>query len=142
MLFYCAADTATHRVSFHGRLQNNLIDFNGRLHTFTRDIYNQGGAFDAAAGVFTAPVTGTYYFIGVAGTQGTDKYVSMYMVKNGATLARAATMQYSNYDTMGSCTGILHLAVGDQVWLHGFGTTSFYYFETTTFSGFLISADN
>ena len=141
MPFYCVLDTATHRVSFHGRLQSTLVDITGRLHTFTRDVVNQGGAFNTSTGIVTAPVNGTYYFIGVAGTSSSVRHAYMYLVKNGIRLSRAWSEQYSSYETMSSCNGILHLDEGDQVWLESVHGSSYYDYHSTTFSGFLISAD-
>ena len=136
-----AAASATQRVSFHGRLQRDLDRFTGRLHSFILDLVNEGGAFDASTGVFTAPVNGTYFFSGVAATGVSDLYVSMYLVKDGARLSFALAGQYSAYTAMGSCNVILQLTVGESVWLESAFPNTYYDSGSTTFSGFLISAD-
>ena len=114
---------------------------NGRLQEFARDVVNDGGAFNPTTGVFTTPFDGTYYFIGIAGTYSSDKLVSMYLVKDGTKLSRALAQQYSSYETMGSCNAVLHLAAGEQVWLESDGSVTYYYSPSTTFTGFLINAD-
>ena len=128
-------------MSFHGRLQDTLQYFTGRLHTFTRDVLNEGQAFDPSIGVFTAPFNGTYYFIGAAGTAEREQHVSMYLTKDGTYLTQALARQNSGYYTMGSCSILLHLTVGEQVWLHSDMRNSNYYYKDTTFTGFLIAAD-
>ncbi|KAK7088893.1 hypothetical protein V1264_024347 [Littorina saxatilis] len=131
--------TATPRVSFHGRLTNS---FTGRetLKPFTT-ITNEGDAFSGRTGVFTAPRNGTYFFVASAGTDGSDKYVDMYLRKDGRDVSRALTGQYSKYYTMGSVQATLYLATGQQVWLYSDRSEAYYPWDLMSFTGFLISAD-
>ena len=138
---FCVSGAGNKRISFHGRLQNSVSYLIGRLQAFTRDVVNDGGAFNPSTGVFTTPFDGTYYFIGIAGIYSSDKLVSMYLVKDGTKLSRALAQQYSSYETMGSCNAVLHLAAGEQVWLESDGSVTYYYSPSTTFTGFLINAD-
>eukprot|EP00916_Digyalum_oweni_P002101 GHVL01003916.1.p1 GENE.GHVL01003916.1~~GHVL01003916.1.p1 ORF type:complete len:410 (+),score=18.93 GHVL01003916.1:115-1344(+) len=132
-------DTATLRVSFHAMLTSTFTG-TGTLTPFTV-ITNEGDAFSGTTGIFTAPRNGTYFFVASAGTVASDKYVHIYLQKDGVSVSRAYTQQYSGYPTMGSVHATLYLTAGQRVWLHSGGSNSYYY-STTSFTGFLIHADD
>ncbi|XP_070182624.1 uncharacterized protein [Littorina saxatilis] len=133
-------DTATLRVSFHARLTSSFT-CSGTLTPFTV-ITNEGDAFSGTTGIFTAPRNGTYFFVASAGTASSDKYVYMYLQKDGVDVSRAYTLQYSGYFTMGSVQATLYLTAGQRVWLHSAASDPYYYYSSTSFTGFLIHADD
>ncbi|KAL8569980.1 hypothetical protein ACOMHN_056412 [Nucella lapillus] len=128
-------------ISFYGRLRHTLVNFQGRLVDFNVD-YNETRPFNASSGIFTAPVNGTYYFVGTAGTINTNPLAHMNLVKNGQAFGSVYLLQSSRYRTMGSCSAVRHLSVGDEVWLHSQSSRAGYCYWYTTFTGFLINADD
>ncbi|XP_070174061.1 uncharacterized protein [Littorina saxatilis] len=131
---------ATLRVSFHAKLTSPFTG-SGTLTPFTV-ITNEGDAFSGTTGIFTAPRNGTYFFVASAGTYSSDKYVYMSLQKDGVSVSRALTRQYSSYRTMGSVQATLYLMVGQSVWLFSDLSNSYYYYPSTSFTGFLIRADD
>ena len=132
---------AAPRVSFHARLETDLNNFTGRLEPFTV-MTNEGNAFSGELGLFTVPVSGIYFFVGSAGTSSTEKGISIDLQADGTSLSYAFTHQYSIYDTMGTCHAAVHLTVGQQVWLQSLSYFTFYASFSTSFTGFLLSADD
>ncbi|KAK7090111.1 uncharacterized protein [Littorina saxatilis] len=133
-------DTATLRVSFHAKLTSFFTGY-GTLTPFTV-ITNEGDAFSGTTGIFTAPRNGTYFFVASAGTDSSGKYVNMFLRKDGVDVSWARTRQYSSYYTMGSVQATLYLTAGQRVWLHSDASDSHYFSTTTSFTGFLIHADD
>ncbi|XP_070173782.1 complement C1q tumor necrosis factor-related protein 3-like [Littorina saxatilis] len=132
--------TATLRVSFHARLTASFTG-TGTLSPFTV-ITNEGDAFNGTTGTFTAPRNGTYFFAASAGTESNDQWVVMHLQKDGVDVSRAYTGQYSGYHTMGSVQATLYLTAGQRVWLHSDSPSSYYHPSFTSFTGFLIHADD
>ncbi|KAK7090114.1 uncharacterized protein [Littorina saxatilis] len=126
-------------ISFHAGLTSHFTGI-GTLKPFTA-ITNAGDAFTESTGIFTAPKNGTYFFAGSTGTGRADKWVDMFLSKEGVTVARALTYQYSSFKTMGSVQATLYLAAGQRVWLGSATAITHYIADTTSFSGFLIHAD-
>nr|QBA18398.1 VIgL family C1q-related protein 1 isoform 2 [Littorina littorea] len=126
-------------VCFHAMLTSHFTG-SGTLKPFTA-ITNAGDAFTESTGIFTAPRNGTYFFAGSTGTGRADKWVDMFLSKEGVAVSRALTYQYSTFKTMGSVQATLFLAAGQRVWLGSATAITHYIADTTSFSGFLIHAD-
>ena len=119
-----------------------MNDFVGRLHPYIV-ITNEGDAFSGTQGLFTAPVNGTYFFIGSAGTGDRDYYyVHLDLMMEGTSVSRAYARAYSNSHGMGACHATLRLTVGQRVWLESMTSSACYKRSSTSFSGFLISFDD
>ncbi|KAK7093364.1 uncharacterized protein [Littorina saxatilis] len=132
--------TATVRVSFHAMLTSDFTS-SGPLTPFTV-ITNEGNDFSCATGIFIAPRKGTYFFAASAGTDSSDKYMDMFLLKDGVAVSRALARQYSGYHTMGSVQATLYLTAGQRVWLHSGRSDSYYFSAFTSFTGFLLLADD
>ncbi|KAK7090463.1 hypothetical protein V1264_010256 [Littorina saxatilis] len=132
--------TARLRVSFHATLTSDFTS-SGTLNPFTV-ITDEGDAFNGTSGVFTAPWNGTYFFVASAGTWASDKWVNMWLERDGVGVSQAITQQYSSYYAMGSVQATLYLAQDQQVWLRSDDASGYYYAGTTSFTGFLVRADD
>ncbi|XP_045028733.1 uncharacterized protein LOC123471456 [Daphnia magna] len=111
---------------------------------------NVGGAMNLTSGIFTAPVTGSYFFC-LSGTayisESTSRLVftiSLYMNDNPIAYGYADEMSTEyQYETF-SLQSTLHLMKGDQVWLQisSIGTGVYLYGGLFThFNGWLLQED-
>lgn len=139
--FYSFSDVARLQVGFHASLgKETTLSDGDRLQSFSV-VSNDGQAFNRISGEFTAPVNGTYFFVGSTGTHTSSHYANMALMKDGIRVSETYLMQARNYDrAMGSCHAVLHLKNGQKVWLECTYESAFW--RGTVFSGFLISADN
>uniref|UniRef100_A0A8C6L3B9 C1q and TNF related 9 n=1 Tax=Nothobranchius furzeri TaxID=105023 RepID=A0A8C6L3B9_NOTFU len=107
---------------------------------FSKIIYNLQNHYDPQTGRFTCSVAGAYYFtyhITVF-----SRNVKVALVKNGARIIHT-TDNYQNSEDQAAGGAVLHLEVGDRVWLQvAGGELSNGLFadedDDTTFSGFII----
>ena len=133
------ADATTPRVSFNAKATlRQSVSAPAHLQ-FDQVLYNQGNAFDNNTGDFTAPVAGTYVFI-----FHTESYLNVgahsYIMANGTEICRTDVYDSDGYE-LGSCSAVVHLSVGERVWVEPLGGPRYYYGQTTSFIGFLISDD-
>ncbi|XP_041635213.1 complement C1q-like protein 4 [Cheilinus undulatus] len=101
---------------------------------------NIGGAYNETSGVFTAPVTGVYYFsfsYHAGGAHGTR----LALLKNSRTIVMSGDQQSRGDRTdNGGNTVFLQLQQGDQVHMQMAAETQVWGSDYhTTFSGFLVS---
>ncbi|KAK7109595.1 uncharacterized protein [Littorina saxatilis] len=132
--------TATLRVSFHAMLASTFTGI-GTLKPFTV-ITNDGGAFNGTSGIFTAPRNGTFFFLASAGTDRSDNVVWMSLQKDGQAVSVAFTRQSSVYQTMGSVHATLDLTAGQCIWVQSDEAQGYCSNHSTSFTGFLIRADD
>ncbi|XP_029955678.1 complement C1q and tumor necrosis factor-related protein 9A [Salarias fasciatus] len=107
---------------------------------FDKIIYNEQNHFDPATGRFTCAAAGAYFFtyhITVF-----SRNVKVALVKNGAKIIHT-TDNYQSSEDQAAGGAVLHLEVGDKVWLQVAGGELFNGLfadedDDTTFSGFLI----
>lgn len=107
---------------------------------FDKIIYNQQNHYDPQTGRFTCSAAGAYYFayhITVF-----SRNVKVVLVKNGAKIIHT-TDNYQSSEDQAAGGAVLHLEVGDKVWLQVAGGELFNGLfadedDDTTFSGFLI----
>ena len=134
------SEAATVRVSFHARLTSTLVNFMGRLQPFTIT-NNEGDAFNGSTGIFTAPVNGTYFFAGSSTSYSNDKYVYMWLYKEGTGVSWAYSRSDADSYSSATCHATMHLTEGERVWLQSTSSSSQYYGSPTSFTGFLINID-
>ncbi|XP_060887239.1 complement C1q-like protein 4 [Labrus mixtus] len=103
-------------------------------------ITNIGNAYNAATGIFTAPVAGVYYFT-IFFHAGWTHRTSLHLYKNSEMkLSTFDEDTVTNRTDNGGNAGYLHLQQGDQVYVrlfknsHVWGNAGF-----TTFSGSLVT---
>uniref|UniRef100_A0A665UQU2 C1q and TNF related 9 n=1 Tax=Echeneis naucrates TaxID=173247 RepID=A0A665UQU2_ECHNA len=109
---------------------------------FDRVIYNQQNHYNLQTGRFTCSVAGAYYFtyhITVF-----SRNVKVVLMKNGAKIIHTMD-NYQSSEDQAAGGAVLHLEVGDKVWLQVAGGELYNGLfadedDDTTFSGFLIFA--
>ncbi|XP_070177382.1 cerebellin-2-like [Littorina saxatilis] len=111
---------------------------------FERTLLDIGGAFNNQTGVFTAPYSGLYSFslhiIGGVGDHG-DIEVGIF-TQSGMQAVAAAEGSGTDTNDKDSCTALLHLQHGDQVYAqHSFGGTFLWGSQETSFYGVLLFSD-
>lgn len=107
---------------------------------FDKIIYNEQNHYDPQTGRFTCSAAGAYFFtyhITVF-----SRNVKVALVKNGAKIIHT-TDNYQGSEDQAAGGAVLHLGVGDKVWLQVVGGEPFNGLfadedDDTTFSGFLI----
>lgn len=107
---------------------------------FDKIIYNQQNHYDPQSGRFTCSTAGAYFFtyhITVF-----SRNVKVALMKNGARIIHT-TDHYQSGEDQAAGGAVLHLEVGDKVWLQVVGGELFNGLfadddDDTTFSGFLI----
>uniref|UniRef100_A0A674N7W3 C1q and TNF related 9 n=1 Tax=Takifugu rubripes TaxID=31033 RepID=A0A674N7W3_TAKRU len=119
--------------------QSKLPAANGPIR-FDKIIYNQQNHYDPQTGRFTCSVAGAYFFtyhITVF-----SRNVKVALTKNGEKLIHT-TDSYQSSEDQATGGAVLHLEVGDKVWLQVTGGELFNGLyadedDDTTFTGFLI----
>ncbi|KAL8588835.1 hypothetical protein ACOMHN_011551 [Nucella lapillus] len=127
-------------VSFHARLTADTQLSDGAILKLNQVISNQGGGYDPDTGYFTAPLNGTYFFIGTTGPYSNDNHeISIFQEYANMRLMKERTdiSQTHRYRGVGSCHGAVYLTAGDKVWLQSLGM-GYFNPAATFFSGFRI----
>ncbi|MFC1771516.1 hypothetical protein ACFLZV_06495 [Candidatus Margulisiibacteriota bacterium] len=142
------------RASVTGSLTNKTGDNTPYIIVFDTILFEIGECFNISDGKFSAPVSGYYLFTATVGFDGVTASHYLVMVSigtNGGTSAiqlfdcNGANMRRTNDLGLTGST-IMHLDAGDtayvQVQVNGSGIKDIdFETNTTSFSGFLISAD-
>ncbi|XP_046648260.1 uncharacterized protein LOC124338218 isoform X1 [Daphnia pulicaria] len=118
--------------------------------TFDLERINTGGAMNAGSGIFTVPVTGTYFFTfsGMAYMVGTTKDGKFHasLRKNGELIGRVEAAMTQGVSSDGfSLQSTLHLQAGEQIWIQS-DTEEYMYLHDngnhyTHFTGWLLQED-
>nr|KAG5699792.1 hypothetical protein BaRGS_013512 [Batillaria attramentaria] len=131
-------EMTTGHVSFHARLDDNAHINTGATLILNFVYSNEGGAYNATTGQFTAPVNGTYFFAATTSTYSSSQDANLYIAVDGVSMSYVgADRDASN---MGACHLALPLRKGQRVWLEAW-TDAYFYGTTTTFTGFLIGSE-
>ena len=124
--------------------RNSLYSRQNAVIPFELERLNAGGAMNTKTGVFTAPRNGTYHFSFSFLKDGRpDKFVTIFMRKNGETIAATQGSGANKSHLQSSITATLKLKLGDKVDLfeiHGgtiYSDDHFY----TSFTGWLVEED-
>ncbi|KAL6100018.1 col8a2 [Pungitius sinensis] len=107
---------------------------------FDRTLYNGQNAYSTATGMFTAPLSGVYYFAYHMHVKGTSLWVALY--KNNVPATYTYDEYKKGYMDQASGSAVLELKEGDQVWVqmpsdqaNGLYSTEYIH---SSFSGFLL----
>nr|KAG5709036.1 hypothetical protein BaRGS_004675 [Batillaria attramentaria] len=129
---------------------DNAVGPDSGPYVFDQVVYNDGNAYDASTGVFTAPYAGTYIFCAQLFTDGSvTEHPFVDIEVNGTTIARMA-FEIGGGDTpdaaedSDSTTVTVKLQAGDRVWVASEEGNSYHYWGQfhTFFSGALLRSDN
>ncbi|KAK3589828.1 hypothetical protein CHS0354_015839 [Potamilus streckersoni] len=111
-------------VGFTARLSNTITtNLNSHQTLIFDNVYlNIGNGYDRATGVFHAPVAGMYVILVTISSVGGSKGEDTEVVHNGVPVCRV-TPPHLNWG--GSpCNAVVHLRVGDTVWVREFNHNS------------------
>jgi hypothetical protein len=118
--------------------------------TFDLERINTGGAMNTGSGIFTVPVTGTYFFTfsGMAYMVGTTKDGKFHasLRRNGELIGRVEAAMTQGVSSDGfSLQSTLHLQAGEQIWIQS-DTEEYMYLHDngnhyTHFTGWLLQED-
>lgn len=116
---------------FVGNSGPNIVGFSARITVheplvnlpedttlkFLTVFNNEGNGYDNNTGVFTCPTHGYYFFsFFIVSYQGSHS--NSLLKKNGNTFAQSAVEPlYNSQQITGGNSVMLHLSIGDQVWL-------------------------
>uniref|UniRef100_A0A3Q4G907 Collagen, type VIII, alpha 2 n=1 Tax=Neolamprologus brichardi TaxID=32507 RepID=A0A3Q4G907_NEOBR len=107
---------------------------------FDRTLYNGQNAYSSSTGIFTAPLSGIYYFAYHMHVKGTSLWVALY--KNNVPATYTYDEYKKGYMDQASGSAVLELKEGDQVWVqmpsdqaNGLYSTEYIH---SSFSGFLL----
>ncbi|KAL3882718.1 hypothetical protein ACJMK2_029030 [Sinanodonta woodiana] len=111
---------------------NEIIHFDTVLH-------NDGNGFNRQTGVFTCPLSGSYFFaVSLLTHPGAPTYI--HLIVNGQ--VKANIFAYGiTYSDQGSSSTIVRCEAGQDVWVSVFGGSQLYGEYYTSFSGFYLWGD-
>ena len=133
---------ASPQVSFHVTLSGNKPSRNTPL-LFRDVVTNQENVYNETTGYFTAPYSGTYFFIATSGSfqwrslARFDLYVDNTQISHAFAHNYVAHIYY-NRAVLSTLHGVVHLNEGQTAWVRSNGDT---YHGLSSFSGFLLSLD-
>ena len=123
--------------------QISIFNLNYVKLQFDTVTYADGVNYDSSSGIYTASVSGTYFFTFSIVTANMF-YCNVCLRKNGVCELVASTdgriFDASKYNEQtASNMGILHLNSGDQIWIETFECTWMYGNKHSTFSGWKLA---
>ena len=136
---------ADSRVGFTAYLSMPLYKHRDKVVIYDVTVTNEGAAYNATSGVFTAPQNATYLFTWNSMTRHLDweyeSYVFLYLYKNGDQLnfvAFSYDRRDSSLPNSSSNSAVLSLSEGDTVWVQTQACDVLYSGPFTSFSGFKV----
>ncbi|XP_061190116.1 complement C1q tumor necrosis factor-related protein 3-like [Saccostrea echinata] len=124
-------------VAFNARLATNQINLPPHaVVAFRKVTLNEGNAYDADTGKFTAPTDGIYSFTWTILTRPGDLFQT-YLLLNGNKVGfnNVHGRKSDNYET-GTTTSIIKMKEHDRVWLSTVARAGFAHRDWSSFSGF------
>ena len=133
----------SNHVAFTAYLDHALTHMGiGQIIVFNQVLINDGNGYNRFTGIFTAPVTGTYFF---TFTLHVHNFINAKLVKDGDTLvAVAARADFTpGSQDQSSNSVVVQLNAGQSVWAQSYNNADktvdgYEEFRLVTFSGFLL----
>ncbi|KAL3861577.1 hypothetical protein ACJMK2_007603 [Sinanodonta woodiana] len=141
-----SATPNTDRVAFSAYVNNGISNLgaNHIIH-FDTIIHNEGSGFDPLLGIFTCPVSGTYYFQTTILSMKED-FIDTSIVLDENWIAAVHSNAGGLLFGQGTNAAITHCAVGQRVWVRTVddqeGTKNVYGNRYSTFIGHLLWVDH
>ncbi|KAK3590573.1 hypothetical protein CHS0354_039705 [Potamilus streckersoni] len=106
---------------------------------FDTVLQNEGNGYNKQTGIFTCPLSGTYFFsLSILANPGSPTYV--HLIVNGQ--IKANSFAYgTSFSDQGSISSIVRCEAGQNVWIGVYGGTQIYGEYYTSFSGFVLWGD-
>ena len=142
---YLLSDAGDTQFGFSAYLDHNIngIGINQTI-IFNTNLFNDGGAYNNASGIYTCPVNGVYLFFFAVGS-GSKHQIVAKLVTNGVNQvdAIADSEYHDDHEGHASNMVILRLAAGTHVWVENYRWTTHFVEggktdRFTTFSGVLL----
>jgi hypothetical protein len=118
-------------VSFYAKGKKSITS--GSPIIFNEVPVNEGGGFDAATGVFTTPVPGTYIFTASFKCDKETSYAEVYIYANGSRYSSI----YSKHSSA-ACSLSLQLKSDQEVWLQTWDNEDYINSDYLSFMGALV----
>ncbi|KAL3886568.1 hypothetical protein ACJMK2_026553 [Sinanodonta woodiana] len=113
----------------------------GRSLQFDKVDFNEGNAYDSTTGIFTCPVSGTYFFytniLSLFHTGGVETEI----ILEGQGKGRAHAFREDNHD-QGSTAAALHCDAGQRVWVQIVAGSQSFGHTFSSFTGLLMWQDD
>ncbi|KAK3581333.1 hypothetical protein CHS0354_016176 [Potamilus streckersoni] len=136
----------TDRVAFSAYVKNNIANLgaNHIIH-FDTVIHNEGRGFDPLLGLFTCPISGTYYFQATILSKDED-FIDTYIVLDDYYTAGVHSNSGGLMNGQAGNAVIMHCAKGQRVWVRTVhdqhGIKNVYGDKYSTFIGHLLWVDH
>lgn len=128
-----------HHSGFAATTSNDITSSTNKVIVFDSVISSFGTGYDSNTGIFTADADGYYVFF--VSARGDERFSWCYLriVKNGSALAGAYFDGGSGETHFSDSTQVVvHLNVGDKVWIREESTSSCVIDNASTFMGVLL----
>nr|QBA18390.1 VIgL family C1q-related protein 6 isoform 3 [Littorina littorea] len=118
---------------FDATLSSNAnVASNARTLQWDWAIFDKGRAYDPDTGIFTAPLSGLYFF--AVNTRSPTQKANVDIMADDVRVCRIYSKRRND---AGSCQGAVELSKGQRVWVQSYGTDNSYRASSSTFTGFL-----
>uniref|UniRef100_A0A3B3UF05 Cerebellin-4-like n=1 Tax=Poecilia latipinna TaxID=48699 RepID=A0A3B3UF05_9TELE len=109
---------SSNKVAFGASISvgDNVGPFNTHTTLVYKKVYVNTGSFNVGTGIFTAPVTGVYYF-SFSGHNHSSKPMGLQLMKNGQQMVTVYNHVAGNRHETATNGMTLQLEVGDQVYM-------------------------
>ncbi|KAK3597961.1 hypothetical protein CHS0354_042310 [Potamilus streckersoni] len=129
--------TVTRKVAFTVTFSTYLFSVTpGRPFRFDMIEYNEGSAYNAQIGIFTCPVSGTYFFFTNVLSLANEG-LETNLILDGRVLGTTKVFGHDNRD-QGSTAAAIHCIAGQRVWVEGKDGNHAYGYKYSSFSGILL----
>ncbi|KAK3580693.1 hypothetical protein CHS0354_017974 [Potamilus streckersoni] len=132
---------ATKQIGFSSTIANEkgLQVHDNEIVHFDTVLHNDGNGFNKESGIFTCPLSGTYFFtLSVMTSHG--YHTAVHLLVNGQIKGNSYANGADSWD-QGSISNIFRCEAGQNVWISVYGGTYIHGDYYTSFSGFLLWGD-
>ncbi|KAK3597959.1 hypothetical protein CHS0354_042308 [Potamilus streckersoni] len=130
--------TVTRKAAFTAMFSSFPVSITpGRSLQFDRVDYSEGNAYDAKLGIFTCPVSGTYFFFTNILSIYHSGQVETEIVVEGIGKGTTSAFNENNH-AQGSTAAAVHCDAGQRVWVQGAYGSQAFGASFSSFTGYLL----